>query len=130
MKKLFFLVLLFFIAQIGALQAEQPIPSRHARIYHMGNFREHHYGNEHRPNQLKSNREKRDMQIQVSSSGGTPRSSAIIYVYSADYQDVLGPFIVNSGESITIPVDDREWGAFIMSDDHVYVDVWSSNSAT
>ena len=44
-------------------------------------------------------------------------------------KDILGPFLITSDETLTIPIDDREWGVFISSDDHVYVDIWTSTSS-
>jgi hypothetical protein len=130
MKKILFLTFLFLVAQSITLRAEQPIPSRHARIYHKGNFREHHENGGHSPFMLKGTKEKRDMEIQVNSStGNVPRNAVMVYVYSSDMKDIIGPFFVNSGETLTVPVDDRDWGVYIESNDHVYVDVWSSDSS-
>ena len=126
MKKLLFLTLLFFVAQYTVVRAEQPIPSRHARIYHAGNFREHNNPWSHNPFLLKSKKEKRDMEIQVASSSSTPKSMAIVYVYSSDLNDIVGPFNVSTGDFLTVPIDDRDWGVIIESDDHIYVDVWTS----
>ena len=131
MKKILFLTFLFFVAQFSVARAEQPIPSYHARIYHMGNFREHNNGNGigHNKFQIKSTKEKRDMEIQAATATGGPKSAAIIFVYSSDLKDIIGPLIINSGETLTIPVDDRDWGVFVTSEDHIYIDVWTSDSS-
>jgi hypothetical protein len=128
MKKFLFLTILFFVAQSSIVRAEQPIPSFHARIYHVGNFREHNNVSGHNPFQNKSTKEKRDMQIQATVANGNPKAFAIVYVYSLDMKDILGPFVINSGESLSIPIDERDWGAFITSEDHIYIDVWSSEN--
>ena len=129
MKKLLFLTLLFFVFQLSLVRAEQPIPSYHARIYHMGNFLEHNNGFERTPLIVKSTKEKRDIEIQATVATGNPKGVAIIYVYSSDMKDILGPFLVNSDETLSVPVDDREWGVFVISDNHIYVDVWTSESS-
>ena len=50
--------------------------------------------------------------------------SAIVWVYSLDGLDVLGPFTVTDGEILVVEIDDREWGCRVITEDPVFVDVW------
>jgi hypothetical protein len=127
MKKLLFLTILFLVSQFTIVRAAQPIPVRHARVYHVANFLEQFPGG-HSPFLLKSTREKRDMMIQASTATGGPKSSVVVYVYSTDMNEILGPFTVEGGETLSVPIDDREWGVVVTSDDHMYVDIYTSDS--
>jgi len=129
MKKLLYLTLFCFIAQINIVLAEQPIPAKHFPIHHMANFCEQNNGTSRNPFLVKSTKEKRDMEIQASTATSGPKVAVIVYVYSEDLQDIEGPFTVDSGDNLSVPIDDRDWGVVVISDDHVYVDVWTSDSS-
>jgi len=69
---------------------------------------------------------KKEIKITVKPGCLTDSTScfATVIVYSLDHQTILGPFQVNCGETLTIPIDEREWGVLVTSDTPVVVSVW------
>jgi len=49
---------------------------------------------------------------------------ATVWVYSLDLTTVLGPYYLSCGDEISVPIDDRQWGVMVDSEDKVVVDVW------
>lgn len=49
---------------------------------------------------------------------------ATIYWYSIDGLNILGPFEVSCGETLSTPIDEREWGVLVITEDEIMVDVW------
>jgi hypothetical protein len=70
-----------------------------------------------------STREKRSQNITIH---GTAGSFAIAWIYSLDGLDVLGPYTIYAGETLSVPIDDREWGVIIQTSFEIQVDVWVS----
>jgi hypothetical protein len=68
------------------------------------------------------------MNIKVQCVGGKNLGTcqATVCVYSLDGQTILGPYTVYGGEILSVPIDDREWGVYVESDDEITVDVWIS----
>jgi hypothetical protein len=69
---------------------------------------------------------KRRIHIKVLSqkSPYTIAGSATVWVYSLDQTTVLGPYTVTIGETLTVDIDDREWGVLVESGQEVVVSVW------
>jgi len=57
---------------------------------------------------------------------GASGTHAHVWVYSLDGLNVLGPYTVYAGETLTVEIDDREWGAYVQSESDITVDVWTS----
>ncbi len=112
-------VLLFFIWSITAL-AYEPIPSYKYPINRTQNFIEK-IAKDGDP----SPKGKRDMLVQSSISSGKP-TMATLYAFSTDGTTVVGPYVIYSGQTIIIPIDDRQWGLNVVAqgNDHVYISVW------
>ena len=92
MKKFLVLtILLFFISSIGAL-AYQPIPSYKVPLQHAQNFMEKRVTLDGDP----TPKGKRDMLIQSTVASSGKPTSCIVYVYSEDGRDVLGPYTLYS----------------------------------
>lgn len=53
-----------------------------------------------------------------------PNCGAVIYWYSLDGLDTLGPFTVTCGSTVVTAIDERDWGVLVITDDEVLVDVW------
>jgi hypothetical protein len=69
--------------------------------------------------------EKRQVHVVIVSNGAeNPPCEATVWIYSIDGLDVLGPFIVACGGHLDVPIDDREWGVYVVTDDEILVDVW------
>ena len=54
----------------------------------------------------------------------TDSCSYVATIYSLDGLTRLGPFTVQCGETLTVEIDDREWGVIIFSGSQLCVDVW------
>jgi len=121
MKKILSLGVIFFLLGFYTLKAQNPIPSYAFPVYYHANFQEQSIVSI----QADNYREKRDVVVRTSCGGtGKTTCSATVWVYSLDGQTIYGPFTVNGGETLRVEIDDRQWGVYIESDDHVNVDVW------
>lgn len=49
--------------------------------------------------------------------------SANVTIYSLDHQSILGPYIVDCGETLSVDIDDREWGVLVKTTTPVEVSV-------
>ncbi len=70
-------------------------------------------------------REKRDMEVTVSSSS-TSGTAVFAKVWAVKDGGVLtfGPFIVYEGEQLSIPIDNARWGAVVQCDWNVSISIW------
>jgi hypothetical protein len=125
MKKLFtFLMILALGAGIHLqLQASKPIPSFNTQIYNVANFQEKHLTGDDPNSGIKG---KRNMYI-VAQIAGPSKTPIIIWVYSLDGRDILGPYILYGSGEISVPIDDREWGVLIQCSDKVVVSVYTDD---
>jgi hypothetical protein len=124
MKKLVLVIAVLFFAAGFQAKAVKPIPSYHSPMYGLANFQEKHIPLKNGP------KEKRDMNVQSTVSGGGPKL-AIVYVYSLDMATILGPFYLYGDDKITVQVDEREWGVFVLTDEqHMTVSVWSDKTGS
>lgn len=117
MKPVSFIFLFILMLSGFGTSAQNPIPSYNVPINQVANFQEGSRGIHFQP-------ELRGEKVLVIRIGGSTSSSATVWVYSLDGQDVYGPFTVYGGQTIYVPIDDREWGVLVQSDDHVTADVW------
>ena len=69
---------------------------------------------------------KKEIKVQVNSVAGLPNCQATVWIYTLDRTTILGPYIVNCGETLTVEIDDREWGVLVESENDILVDVWTS----
>jgi hypothetical protein len=124
MKK-FLLVTVILILFAGITQGYSqtlptyPIPSFNVVVNGDALFRE----NAHSLNSPPA-REKRDVNVEVKSASGSMNCQATVWVYSLDHTTVLGPYTVNCGATLTVGIDEREWGVLVESDDDIIVDIW------
>lgn len=106
---------LFLINKLGI--AQNPIPSFNIPVYLIANFQEG----------LKDAHPKGKKKIKVLGSCGNVNKTtcqATVYAYSLDLQTVLGPYTLIDGQTLSIDIDEREWGVLVQSDDHMTVSVW------
>ena len=54
----------------------------------------------------------------------TPGDDVAFYVCSLDGQTVLGPYNIAPNQTISIDIDDREWGIVVFTSVEVVLDVW------
>lgn len=94
-----------------------PIPSYNISVNGYAIFSEDY--SSQNPNQIQ---EKREVNVQIKS--GTRDCQAIVWVFKLDRSTILGPFTVDCGNTLTVDVDDSEWGVLVQSEVEVLVDVW------
>jgi hypothetical protein len=51
-------------------------------------------------------------------------TAAVVWFYSLDKQDILGPFELQEGDVVSLEIDDRLWGSRIIPDSEMVVSVW------
>jgi len=111
MKKLLLITLVLLIAGSLQLFPANPIPSYDLKMTFRANFQENNFG--------QTGKEKRQMNIETSTSSHTPTNKpihgddAIVYLYKVHGNKVLGPYEVAYGEVLTVPIDNSEWGVVI-----------------
>lgn len=120
MKKITFLLTILLFISGFSVTAQNPIPSWNVPIYYVANFQEA-VKDSKVPSATKG---KRTMYIKAKSTDGQGSCQAQVWIYSLDLQDIYGPFTVLCGQTISQEIDEREWGVYVESEDHVYVDVW------
>ena len=98
-----------------------PIPSFQVPVEGNAIFREN--GNPANPIPTE---EKREIKVHVTTSDGSQNCQATVWVYSLDHTSILGPYIVDCGETLTVEVDDRSWGVLVESENETIADVWTS----
>jgi hypothetical protein len=100
-----------------------PIPSYNVSVNMYANFRE---DITYQPtDQLRG---KRAVNVQVKSGSDADNCQATVWIYSLDRTTLLGPYTVPCGETLTVEIDEREWGAFVECEISVMVDVWFSEA--
>lgn len=75
--------------------------------------------------QLPGSDGERQMKVGVVSKNGGGGATAVVYIYSLDEQDILGPFTVVEGTVLSQSIDEREWGVEVVSSSEgAEVSVW------
>jgi hypothetical protein len=70
-------------------------------------------------------REKRDMEVVISTSSTNPIPEfARVWVVKDNGAVVLGPFTIFVDEPLTVPIDNGQWGVIIRSDFDLITSVW------
>jgi hypothetical protein len=119
------ITLVLFMACLSTVKSQNiptyPIPSYNILVDGTANFRNALT----QKDTCKNFKEKRDANIHLKSASiGNPDCRATVWVYSLDLSTILGPYQVSCGETLTVPIDEREWGVIVQSDSDVIVDVW------
>ena len=95
-----------------------PIPSYNVAVNGYANFKNNLQSIK---NPIKA---KQELDVQVRSGSGTHNCTAIVWVYSLDQTTVFGPYTVTCGQTLSVPIDERQWGVLVESEEEVIVDVW------
>jgi len=71
--------------------------------------------------------EKRDMNISNDTPGNRPIGTGemIVYVFRLDGAVTLGPFMVYSGETLSVKIDGNAWGVSTQTNQPSLVSVWT-----
>jgi hypothetical protein len=131
-RKLLALVLLVLLCGSKQAFSQYPIPSYNVNVTSWANFQEPQLSSEvsiqksSNSDYVISPMAKRDMNVQVNCCGFSSCDScqATVWVYSLDGQTILGPFTVYGGDVLSVPIDDRDWGVIVSTEDDITVDVW------
>jgi hypothetical protein len=71
--------------------------------------------------------------MDVENDGGAkptdPRSPIVVYIFTLDHSVVFGPYIVPSGQTLSVPIDDSAWGVSISTDSPTFVSVWTDDGS-
>ena len=124
MKKIVLITLILF-AMIGCGQLfsqiipTYPIPSFNIYVNGTANFRQDYHQRVTNPT-----KEKREVHVVVGSQASCNNCTATVWVYRLDHSTILGPYTVTCGQTLTVPIDDREWGVLVESDEDIIVSVW------
>ncbi len=121
MKTIFFTLALVSCFMVNTIKGQNPgphpIPSFNVIVEDPTAFQE---------TSASTTKAKRDIKVTVKpgNMADTIACYANVIVYSADRLTILGPFLVNCGETLTVPIDEREWGVVVTSETAVEVSVW------
>lgn len=112
-------------------QSTNPIPSYNVLITGKAIFVDQSSAEVVNNNQILS-AEKRDMNVDNNGGGSNSPDpnqgpSIVVYIFTLDHSIVLGPYIVPSGQNISVPIDDSAWGVAIGTDSQVNVSVWTDD---
>jgi hypothetical protein len=119
------LVLLLVILSFGCFDLHSqnfpiyPIPSYNTAVDGYADFMNIHSS----PQQ--NNKDRRQLIVHMKSANGPNQPcQATIWVYCLDLTTILGPYSLACGETLSVPIDERQWGVMVESTDKVIVDVW------
>ncbi len=99
-----------------------PIPSYNVEFSGYADFREA-YHEQNAPSGL----EKREVNVEIKSSGASTPCSVRVWVYRLDQSITLGPYTAYCEQLLTVEIDENEWGVLIQSTTDVEADVYISN---
>jgi hypothetical protein len=122
----FIIAMLIFgpAAMFGQNFPNYPIPSYNVTVDGYANFVNLHSGTNG------GSRKQRQVIVHLRSTMQENQNChATIWIYSKDQTTILGPYDVACGETLTVGVDEREWGVFVDSETAVIVDVWYGEGA-
>jgi hypothetical protein len=137
-KRLLLPVLLLLLFGVQKAFCQYPIPSYNVTVISKATFQESQGStgvsslNRNNKGQVGAPMAKREMDVKVNCSGISPNGTcqATVWVYSLDGQTILGPFTVYGGDVLSVPIDERDWGVLVSTDDNITVDVWIGSDYT
>jgi hypothetical protein len=131
MKKVILILVIFLLAGANAsiskaqgfhLGKPNPIPSFNFITTGQTYFEEIILGG--------NTREKRNLNVSVSTTSHIPTDEEIATVYLIKNRgaQILGPYYLKDGETLTVSVSGKKWGVVVSSDEEIIVDVWFTGS--
>ena len=97
-----------------------PIPSFNIPVFGRALFQE----NVHPSKDNTEGRRKLHIEVSSQKTPDTLTNPVTVWIYSLDHTTILGPYSVNYGMTLTVDIDDREWGVIVESSETVVVSVW------
>jgi hypothetical protein len=128
LKKIILLAISILMVSAVFATPGNPIPSFNFNLKNRANFQE----NNSSVINFGLNKERRDMNVSNDTPGHGPGgygSGRIeVIIYRLDLTVVLGPFIVTAGETLTVPIDQHQWGVFTRTNHNTIISVWTSHN--
>jgi hypothetical protein len=132
MKKAIIIMIIFFLAVVNENitnaqnfkpAKKHPIPSFNFKMTGQAFFEE--------DDDIISTREKRDLNVKVYTTSHLPMpwNMVTVYLIKNSGAQILGPYYLSLGETLTVAVSGKKWGAVVISDQEISVDVWFSKSS-
>jgi len=123
MKKIILIVALFLFTGMSGLLAQHfqinPIPSYNYQLTALST------GFQELLSHSTPAREKRDMDVVISSSSTSPIPIfATVWVVKENGVIILGPYTIFLDELLSVPIDNGQWGVVVRCDWDVNVSVW------
>ena len=121
MKKIILLSVIICFAYLGGLMAQviNPIPSFNFPMTPsqalFGEIRVNNNG-----------KEKRDMLVEISTASHfSAQITAKVWVVKKNGNVVKGPYTIETGEPLSVPIYIGKWGVIVNCEWNVFVDVWT-----
>jgi hypothetical protein len=117
--------ILFFIGFLGIVltsYAQYPIPSYNVPVFPNATFKD-----QCKTTSFKKDAPMRKRRIIVQTSQLMPDSGSnviTVYVCRLDKSIILGPFYMDNNSTISVEIDDQEWGVAVHSQNEIDVSVW------
>lgn len=124
MKKILvaiFIIVLFCLQGVFAQTLRPwPIPSFYIPVFGRAVFQE----NVHPSTDNTEGRRRIHIQVSSQKTPDTLTNPVTVRIYSLDHTTILGPYSINYGVTLTVDIDDREWGVMVEASEAVVVSVW------
>lgn len=119
------LFLIFGFSGIFSAYAQFPIPSYNTVVDNRATFTE-------QTKNLKSfeNIDSQRVLKVKRASNKTPGDDVVFYACSLDGQTTLGPYNIAPGETISVDIDQRDWGIVVFASVEVVLDVWITDGSS
>jgi hypothetical protein len=109
-----------FCLQGGFAQTINPIPSYFCPVNGNAAFQEYL----HTAGGNTDGKRKIHVQVSSQSDNAIPSNIVNVWIYSVDHTTSYGPYSVSFGNPLSVDIDDRLWGAYVISNNLLMVDVW------
>lgn len=119
------ILFLFFLAHFPVAQGQNPIPSYNVPVLGNALFVES-------PPQLPAGKARRVLNTSAtcSKTGAENQDYTTIYVATVDQQTVLGPYTLYCGQTLSVEIDDRQWGVLVTTPTEILISVWIVENKT
>ena len=119
------------LAAFVLLTAMNGLFAQHPQVYPIPSFNcfltAQNTGFQEKKTHIAPSREKRDMDVTISSSSTTPMPIyATVYLVKDNGATTLGPFTAFDNETLSVPIDNGQWAVIINCDWDILASVWTN----